>query len=85
MIPRIALMVHVSPNGDALRITDVASEHALPLREMILLLTLEREPGNAFATGHVRLMEEAVDYPFQSNAAFFEAVTGFLSVATIPD
>jgi hypothetical protein len=51
------------------------------MRICSLLLTLEREQGATYARGHVQLLGESVEYPFQSNAAFFEALSEYVAQA----
>ncbi len=86
MLRRIALMLQIRPGRDLkaaeLRVANTESERTFLMpHKCSLLLTLEREQDETFVRGHVQLLGESVQYPIQSNAALFEALSEYVTQA----
>lgn len=86
MLKRIALMLEIRPEPDRLaaelRVSNTETDRALTMPHgCSLLLTLEREQGASYVRGHVKLLGEGIQYPFQSNAALFEALSEYVAQA----
>jgi hypothetical protein len=86
VLKRVALMVTFLPGfGDVsgvVQIADVQSSKALTVdTQRAFVLTLESEPDVSYARGHLRSLDDGIEFPIQSNAALLDALTQYVQNA----
>lgn len=85
MVDQIELLLRLSPqNGPKcgnVSVSDLETSEVLPLRPLVFVLTLRREPDLTFARGQLRTAD-GNSYPIQTNAALFGALRRYVGAGS---